>query len=635
MTSTALASGSRNGECLSGRAAMKAGSMSSRTAWAAIADARAIAREAAPDETESLRSRSVETVAEVIATLETARHELCAMARVVDHEIGTVAKAFAGLAGHSDTIVSLAAAIVARVENDDVISLLPKVQTLGGAARNFIGDRLHATAGILETVTAEVRLLHQLSLVTHSQEEIAVEIKALSVLTNIEVAHLGPVGAGFQYLAHELADFSRSVSADTRELASRTNDRRSAIEKTKRVLLAEIPRMREKLARIEIDLGHALAVVDSSLIQLSRTPAQFRACVEGIARQITSVVAAIQSHDINRQMNEHVQEAFALIIQRLTSAESSNTQVAQELALSYAGLRIQIGQMRSIADTVATWTSQIKTCMNDILTMNTSDVFGIGRTVLEQERKVSSQLACIEVLEAESQAYSEKTQHSVAGLSNLMQLVTEHVQRAESVRDRLRLLAFNSIVEASHLGTKADAILAISKSIKEVSTEWSEITDQSQRALQEILQLVKHTNQMMEAFSEASNQRLHEAQTQTGESLGNLRNAASFTASQANEMKIANQKMQAKITEIGKSGDLLDASFGGADAVVKEIESLRIHLEIYCPDVREGYNDEEAEKLFSVSYTTELERDVLRAALQGIEPPAAQPVLEGNSVELF
>jgi ElaB/YqjD/DUF883 family membrane-anchored ribosome-binding protein len=185
------------------------------------------------------------------------------------------------------------------------------------------------------------------------------------------------------------------------------------------------------------------------------------------------------------------------------------------------------------------------------------------------------------------------------------------------------------------LGTEANAILAISKSIKDVSTEWGQITDQSQAALQAILQLVKQTNQMMEAFSETSNQRLHEAQLQTKAGLDNLRNAANFTASRANEMKIANQTMQAKILEIGKTGDLLDASFGRADAVLAEVEALRIHLEIYYPDVREGYDDEEVEKVFSVSYTTELERDVLRAALSGGDPPATQQVLEGNSVELF
>ena len=52
---------------------------------------------------------------------------------------------------------------------------------------------------------------------------------------------------------------------------------------------------------MEVDLGNALAVVDSSLSQLSRTPVQFRTCVEDVAQQIAGVVAAVQSHDITRQ----------------------------------------------------------------------------------------------------------------------------------------------------------------------------------------------------------------------------------------------------------------------------------------------------------------------------------------------
>src|ERR1019366_1100810 len=52
---------------------------------------------------------SVGTRAEVVDTLEKAKGELQAMARMVESKIGLVARAFEGLAGHTDTIVSLAA----------------------------------------------------------------------------------------------------------------------------------------------------------------------------------------------------------------------------------------------------------------------------------------------------------------------------------------------------------------------------------------------------------------------------------------------------------------------------------------------------------------------------------------------
>lgn len=263
---------------------------------------------------------SVATRSELTATLEKDKRTLAAMARIVDGEVGSLARAFEVLAGHADEIVHRASCIVACVEDETISLVLPKVQTLGLAARRFIGERLEATVGILDTVSAEAALLRQLSSVACGQETIALEIKALSVLTDIEVARLGTVGAGFQYLAHELSDFSRSVVEDTQELASQTDARRAVIEETRRVLTADLPRLRQSLSRIEGDLGDALAVVDASLTQLASTPAQFRRHAEEVARQISGVVAAIQSHDINRQMNEHVQEALALICARLCRA---------------------------------------------------------------------------------------------------------------------------------------------------------------------------------------------------------------------------------------------------------------------------------------------------------------------------
>lgn len=138
----------------------------------------------------------VETLPDIVTTLENAKSELEAMARLVDPETVSLGKAFEGLAAQSDMILNLAAAIVRCVQSDSVTSVLPKVQALGAAATHFIAERLQVATGILQTVSTEADLLHQLSDVASSQEAIALEIKVLSVLTNIEVARLGG-GNGF------------------------------------------------------------------------------------------------------------------------------------------------------------------------------------------------------------------------------------------------------------------------------------------------------------------------------------------------------------------------------------------------------------------------------------------------------
>lgn len=578
---------------------------------------------------------SVETRTNAVRTLKKANDELQSLARTTESEIESVVRMFESLAANADTILKLAGAIVGCVENESVGSILPKVQTLGATARRFIEERLQATTGIVETVTTEVRLLRQVSLVTGSQTAIAFETKALSVLTNIEVARLGTVGADFQYLAGELADFSKSLTEDTRELVSHTDRRRAAVEETNHALAAELPRLREALARIEVDLGNAVAQVDSSLVQLSRTPVQFRTCVEEIAQQITGVVAAVQAHDITRQQIEHVQEALGIISAKMPDEENSQNKIVGDLSLAYAGLTIQIYQLKTIRATVANWASQIRTCMDGILRVSVSDVVRIAPLVLEQERELSSRLGQIEGLERESQAYSERIQRTFGGLTNLMQLVTEHLNRSKSVRDHLQLLTFNSIIEASRLGGQAAAILAIANCIKQISVEWGKITDQSGLALQEVLGRVKETNDLMGAFSGAAGERLREAQVEAWAGLETLRDAAVFAARQAQEMKLATEQMQAKTTAVGNTVDLLDACFGRIEAVLTNLEGVRRQIDIDCPGVKEGYDAAEAERLFSASYTTEMERDVLRAALNGTELPVVQQTLAGNSVELF
>ena len=219
-------------------------------------------------------------------------------------------------------------------------------------------------------------------------------------------------------------------------------------------------------------------------------------------------------------------------------AEDSENEVSQVLPQAYAGLTIQIYQLKSIKEPLRRWTTQIKACMDGILRVSASEMVGIGPLVLGQEQDVSSQLAHIELLERESQAYSARIQHTLEGLSSLMQFVSEHVQRSKSVRERLRLLSFNSIIEASHLGAKADAVLAIAKTIQEISAEWSQVTDRSGHAMKEMQTLVDQTKTMMEAFSEASNERLREAQAQTRIGLENLRAAAAFAAEQSRKMEI-------------------------------------------------------------------------------------------------
>jgi ElaB/YqjD/DUF883 family membrane-anchored ribosome-binding protein len=401
------------------------------------------------------------------------------------------------------------------------------------------------------------------------------------------------------------------------------------------MLSSELPRLREELTRVGINIGDDLAVLDPGLARLSRIPAQFKQSTEDIAHQIAGVVVAVQGHDITRQQIEHVQEAVEAISVTMLAEGNSTAGIAPEIARAYAGLTIHTFQLMAIKGTIAEWTSQIRICLDSIFGVSVSELVGIGPLVLEQERLVSSQLTHIDLLEHECQAYGERIRSTLEGISNLSQLVAEHLQNAESARSRLRLLTFNSVIEAARLGAQADTICVIADGIAEVSTEWAKITEQSENVLQEILTLTERINEVMTTFSQASGEKFKESQVQTKAGLETLRSAATFAIAQGKQIAIATETMQIKSGEIGNSSDLLNACFARIDEVLADIESAKRQLESYCPDVKERYNAAEVEQQFSASYTTQMERDVMSAAIYGTEFSLPQQCSAGNSVELF
>lgn len=573
--------------------------------------------------------------AEAAHTLEKSGANLQWVLRTAEDAMSALVGSFQGLAGDADAILKQAAAIVVCVENESVSSVLPSMHSLGDVATQFVRDRLQATSGILETVSTEMELLHKLSLVTDGQEGLAFKIGMLNVHTKIEVAHLGSVGADFEYLARELADFSKSLVQNTKKLTSHTDERKAATEKTRSMLSSELPRLREELTRVGTNIGDDLAVLDPGLARLSRIPAQFKQSTEDIARQIAGVVVAVQGHDITRQQIEHVQETIETITATMLAEDGSMAGITPEIARAYAGLTIQTFQLKAIKETIAEWTSQIRICLDSIFGVSVSELVGIGPLVLEQERLVSSQLAHIDLLEHECQAYGERIRSTLEGISNLSQLVAEHLQNAESARNRLRLLTFNSVIEATRLGAQADTICVIADGIAEVSTEWAKITEQSESALAEILTLSKRINEVMATFSQGGCEEFKEAQVKTKSGLETLRDAATFAVAQGRKIATVTETMQIKSSEIGKSSDLLSACFARIDEVSADIESAKKQLESYYPDVKDKYDAAEVEQLFSASYTTQAERDVMRAAIYGTEVAAPQQCSIGNDVELF
>jgi len=572
-----------------------------------------------------------EDKAECLAALASTSASLGRLTRSSEVEIESAAHAFKGLAAQAEAILKQAAAIVSCIEKESMKAMLSQVQSLSVTVRDFLARRLNAATTILEKLSQEEKLLRQLTEVTHRQDAIAHHLRALSVLTDMEVAHLGSAGGDFRLLAEELSAFSRLLSGQTLELGADTEKRKQAVAKTRHLLAASLPELSKEITRVEQDIESTLRAVEADLSQQAGIPEQFRQSAQETAGQIAGVVAAIQAHDISRQQIEHVQQALGLIGSRIEAAQKNGSETAQ----AYAGLTIQVGQVKTIKETVTSWTTQIKRCMEGIRQLSASEVTNIGLAVLNNEREMSGQLAHIELLQRKSHEYSGQMQNTLTGLSSLAELVEAHLKNSHAILGRLQFLMFNSLIEAHRLSKRGVVVSAIANLIKEVSREWNSITVQSRNALSEMLKLVQQTDQLMDIFSDASSQVLRDDQRQTRVALDEIRERAAFVAKEAEQMQRVTERMKADLRSISQTGDRLDACFGALDTAIAQIEAVSRCLTMDDPLAADRYDAAEVERIFSAFYTTQIERDVLRAALGGGELPVLQQTFAGNAVELF
>lgn len=572
-----------------------------------------------------------EIKSETLMTLESAHEKLKLFEESANHSVESLTGSFKSLAAQADLVLKHAATIVGHVESESMRNAPASVASLCEMVKDLLAKKLKAAESMLATLGQEEMLLGQLNRVTSRQEVIAARLKTMSVLTNVEAAHLSDAGGAFHLLAQELSAFSRSVSSQTLQLASHTDAHKATIRKVRLELSNDLPKLQGEVARTEQDIAVVLRTIESSLQSLGSLPAQFKNGMEETTRQIAGVTSAIMSHDITRQQNEHVLQSLNLLKEIPGSEEAMSNPTAASAAM-HAGLAIQIEQLKLIRETVAAWISQAGSCMDMIGRLSASELVSVGSLVLQQERQLSEQLAQIQHLQQKSQTYGGKIQQAEEGLSSLLALVNEHLTRAQEIRERLQLLMFNSLIEANRLKERGVVVASIANLIKVVSVEWDLVTDTSRSALTEMTALLEKTKEEMVVFSESTAEMLRDGQAKTRATLDDVRRAAVMVSKETEQMESVTGQMQISISEIHGSPEdclaYLDGSLG-------LIEDMAKDLKITDPKIAERYDEAGVEELFSGLYTTEIERNIMHAVLRGTEIPKLQESFAGNDVELF
>jgi hypothetical protein len=565
------------------------------------------------------------------SAIEHARALLESVLTTTGEDIRAVATQFENLAAKVESVLKLTSTIVDCVREDWMQSIVPMARTLDAAARRFITERVESIAAIGMVFTGEAGMIENLLTLTAEQRSIAREGKTLGVLASIEVARLGVDGCRFEYMARELAEFSAMVSSGADEVRTEAVQRHASLIDRRRKLNLSFQRRREYFSNIESELGNAIAAMETALAQLAHIPADFQQCVAVIAADISSVVEAVQMQDATRQQTEHVLGALIRVSEEI---ESSGPPYNGVDARSSVILNVQGLQIENARSTTEEWISKINRCLENILNVSSSDVVDIGARILAQEHCLSTQLAHIERLERECEADDADIENCLGGLGELMRITKTHLEHSRLARDRMRLLNFNSMIEARHLGSQATSVLEITRNIGRISTGWSELTDRSGDTLEAMLTSSARADEAHRTTTRASKADLGNAQKQSQVGLRALSHAAVIANCNGEKIEVAVAALHNEIAALGRIAERLMRSVTTLAKARGEIDQAAEVRRSSVADLKESER-KQIETECTAAYTCELERRILRAALFGEAMPAEGAAGTFNDVELF
>ncbi len=546
-------------------------------------------------------------------------------------DIRAVAIQFETMSSEVQRILELTSAIVECVQEDWVESIVPTARALNASARCFLEERIESLAAISNVFTNEAKMLENLLSLTSDQRSIAHEGKTLGVLAGIEVATLGAAGRRFEYMSRELDEFSAMVSSGTDEVRTEAGQRRTTLIDRRRKFNLTLQRRREHFQGIEMELGEAIATMDSALEELARIPADFRECVAMIAANISKVVEAVQMQDVTRQQTEHVRDALFRVSADIFNCEARSCKDQERRSVT---LRIQALQVESVRNSTREWIAQVNQCLEGILRAGSSDVVAIGAKILAQEHGLSSQLARIERLQRECEVDDAEIEVCVAGLSALMRITKAHLERSRLARDRMQLLNFNSMIEARHLGSQASAVLEITRNIGRISTVWSQVTDRSGYTLEAMMSSSARADEAHRTRTHASMDALGNARQRTQSGLATLSQAAAIADHNGGKIEGAVATLHDRINILGRIAERLTHSVAlvleAREEIDRAAETTRSSTVALTKDELQQIETE-----FNDIYTSELERRILRAALYDEPMPLEGAAVTANDVELF
>jgi methyl-accepting chemotaxis protein len=330
-----------------------------------------------------------------------------------------------------------------------------------------------------------------LSEIVHSLEEIVNEgsgfkklvrhLEVQGIAIKIESARLGNNGKDFNVLAENINGLAQLIA----------NKSKGFIEKTK--LLVEIGKNAKKqIWQLEIHenevkekyLENTRASTDSLLEKYksgSLGTGLLNTKIESIRKDISSLVSAVQFHDITRQQIEQVVKAVKNLIDKTRQFNDLKQDITKDKELItyiYEACRLQIAHLENSKDELTKAVDNIISNLEGIENEISEITLEILR-LLECDdnecaafiEKVNLGLTKVVSALSENETVGNEFSSSVEKVVTTVESLSEFINEISNIGSEIELISLNASIKAAHTGKEGVALGILAESTQKLSID--------------------------------------------------------------------------------------------------------------------------------------------------------------------
>ncbi|SEG36697.1 hypothetical protein SAMN05421819_2710 [Bryocella elongata] len=488
--------------------------------------------------------------------------------------------------------------------------------------------RLEAAGGVAELLTREQELLEELERPSRAQQSTSRTARILAVMLRIEIARLGRDGEGFTYMSGELEQASYRISQGVDVLQEMIRARHASTPARKLRVDESRAQARKNLALIESGRELALDRADRALNDFERLPLSLDECVQEASTNIARVTSAVQMQDLTRQQTEHVEAVLQAVMGAPGSSNLHPTHVA-------AVLRVQLEQMENIRRTTSNWFEEIEQCVSSILRLGDTELLAIMEQIVCLQNSIEEQGLWVAKFEGEFEQHDRVNEEELSEFESMMSMVRGHLDQSQKTSEHLQLLNLNSMVAAHNVGSQAASVLQITNSISRLATDWRGLTLRSVQSMEHMITAATSRGDRAREASDSTRTAIAAMQQESKSTLDALRSVSELGVRCQHEGQQSVLQMQGRVNQVNQSmrelRNVLDGIVAASEDIAHAVKLSESRHPLQLPES----DRREIEAYCEGSYTSEIERHVMRAVLFGEDIPPPVPSANEGAIELF